>query len=96
ALAAYTESLHLARRIHTDYGDTPQSLGDLSIYLNNIGRIQQQRDQLDDALAAYTESLHLARRIHTDYGDTPQSLRDLSISLNNVAGIQQQRDQPPI
>ncbi|MGH3869872.1 MAG: hypothetical protein ACRDQ4_27985, partial [Pseudonocardiaceae bacterium] len=48
ALTTYTESLHLAQRIHTTYGDTPQSLRDLSISLNKVAGIQQQRGQLDD------------------------------------------------
>ncbi|MGH3792703.1 MAG: hypothetical protein ACRDQ9_18295, partial [Pseudonocardiaceae bacterium] len=80
-------------RILTTYGETPQSLRDLSISQNKIAGIQKERGQLDDALAAYTESLHLSRRILTTYGETPQSLRDLSISQNKIAGIQKERGQ---
>ncbi|MGH3974444.1 MAG: hypothetical protein ACRDS9_14110, partial [Pseudonocardiaceae bacterium] len=45
ALTAYTESLTLSRRILTDYGDTPQSLRDLSISLDNVAGIQQQQEE---------------------------------------------------
>lgn len=41
ALTAYTEALHLVRRIHTSYDDTPQSLRDHSLSLDNVTRIQQ-------------------------------------------------------
>ncbi|MGH9216081.1 MAG: hypothetical protein ACRDZS_07485, partial [Acidimicrobiales bacterium] len=77
AAAALVE---LRRGLVERYPDSPTALRDLSISLDKVAGIQQQRGQLDDALTAYTESLTLSRRILTDYGDTPQSLRDLSIS----------------
>ncbi len=89
--AAALAKLH--RELVERYPDSPTALRDLSVSLDNVAGIQQERGQLDDALTAYTESLTLSRRIHTTYGDTPQALRDLSISLNKVAGIQQQRGQ---
>ncbi|MGH3998964.1 MAG: hypothetical protein ACRDTJ_16090 [Pseudonocardiaceae bacterium] len=85
--------VELRRELVERYPDSPTALRDLSISLDKVAGIQQERGQLDDALTAYTESLTLSRRILTDYGDTPQSLRDLSVSLNNVAGIQQQREE---
>ncbi|MGH3800906.1 MAG: hypothetical protein ACRDTD_12350 [Pseudonocardiaceae bacterium] len=90
AAAALVE---LRRELVERYPDSPTALRDLSISLNKVAGIQQERGQLDDALTAYTESLTLRRRILTDYGETPQSLRDLSISLNKVAGIQQQQEE---
>jgi hypothetical protein len=92
ALDAATALVELHRELVRRSPDSPTTLRDLSISLNKVAGIQQERGQLDDALTAYTESLTLSRRIRTDYGDTPQSLRDLSISLDNVAGIQQQLD----
>ena len=93
ALDAAAALVELRRELVERYPDSPTALRDLSVSLDKVAGIQQQRGQLDDALTAYTESLTLSRRIHTTYGDTPQSLRDLSVSLNNVAGIQQQRGQ---
>ncbi|MGH3897934.1 MAG: hypothetical protein ACRDTA_06690 [Pseudonocardiaceae bacterium] len=93
ALDAAAALVELHRELVERYPDSPTALRDLSVSLNEVAGIQQERGQLDDALTAYTESLTLRRRILTTYGDTPQSLRDLSISLDNVAGIQQQRGQ---
>ena len=93
ALDAATALVELRRELVRRSPDSPTALRDLSISLDNVAGIQEQRGQLDDALTAYTESLDLRRRIRTDYGDTPQSLRDLTVSLDNVAGIQKQRGQ---
>ncbi len=91
ALDAAAALVELRRELVRRHPDSPTALRDLSVSLDNVAGIQQQRGQLDDALTAYTESLNLRRRILTSYGDTPQALRDLSVSLNNVASIQQQR-----
>ena len=93
ALDAATALVDVHRELLRRHPDTPESLRDLSISLNNVAGIQQRRGQLDEALDAYTESLTLSRRIRTTYGDTPESLRDLSVSLDKVAGIQQRRGQ---
>jgi tetratricopeptide (TPR) repeat protein len=93
ALDAAAALVDLHRELVRRSPDSPTTLRDLSVSLNKVAGIQQERGQLDDALTAYTESLTLRRRILTTYGDTPQSLRDLSVSLNKVAGIQQERGQ---
>jgi tetratricopeptide (TPR) repeat protein len=93
ALDAATALVELHRELVRRSPDSPTTLRDLSVSLDKVAGIQQERGQLDDALTAYTESLTLSRRILTTYGETPQSLRDLSISLNKVAGIQQERGQ---
>ncbi|MGI9063618.1 MAG: hypothetical protein ACR2FQ_07425 [Pseudonocardiaceae bacterium] len=93
ALDAATALVDVHRELLRRHPDTPESLRDLSVSLDKVAGIQQQRGQLDEALAAYTESLTLARRIRETYGDTPQSLSNLSVSLDNVGGIQQQRGQ---
>ncbi|MGH3916014.1 MAG: tetratricopeptide repeat protein [Pseudonocardiaceae bacterium] len=93
ALSATAALVELHRELVQRYPDSSAALRDLSVSLDKVAGIQQERGQLKEALAAYTESLDLRRRIHTSYGDTPQALRDLSISLNKVAGIQEQRGQ---
>ena len=69
-------------------GDTPQALRDLSVSLNNVGRVESDLGQLEAARAAYRESLELSRRLREALGDTPQALRDLSVSLNNVGRVE--------
>ncbi|WP_408652717.1 tetratricopeptide repeat protein, partial [Jatrophihabitans sp.] len=91
ALAAFTESLELRRRLAEQYGSTPQALRDLSVSLNNVGGMHEQQGNLDAALAAFTESLDLSRRLAEQHGSTAQALRDLSVVLNRVGGVQ--RDQ---
>ena len=68
-----------------DYGETPQSLRDLSIGLGRIGGVQHEAGELAAATEAYEEALVLDRRLADDYGETPQSLRDLSIGLGRIA-----------
>jgi tetratricopeptide (TPR) repeat protein len=93
ALDAATALVELRRELVQRSPDSPTALRDLSVSLNNVGGIQKERGQLEDALNAYTESLDLRQRILTNYGETPQSLRDLSVSLDNVGGIQKERRQ---
>ncbi|MGH3719321.1 MAG: hypothetical protein ACRDRI_10895, partial [Pseudonocardiaceae bacterium] len=69
ALEAATALVELHRELVRRSPDSPPTLRDLSVSLDKVAGIQQQRGQLDDALTAYTESLHLSRRIHTTYGD---------------------------
>jgi tetratricopeptide (TPR) repeat protein len=85
--------LALARSVRDRDPDSPDALRGLSVSLDKVADIEEQRGQLDDALTNYTESLNLARQLLAHYGDTPQTLRDLSVSLNNVANIHRQRGQ---
>jgi len=65
--------------------NTPESLRDLSVSLNNVGRAAATRGDHDAAAEAYRESLDVARQL-ADRLKTPESLRDLSVSLDNVGG----------
>ena len=65
-------------------GETPESLRDLSVSLDNAGDIARAFGELDDARRLYEESLEISRKIIERFGETPESLRDLSVSLNNV------------
>ncbi|MGH8898999.1 MAG: hypothetical protein ACRDZ4_18735, partial [Egibacteraceae bacterium] len=78
---ARERELALWRLMVERFGETPESLRDLSVSLDNVATVNRLRGQLDAALDAYTESLALARRIRDHYGETPESLRDLSVSL---------------
>ncbi|ALQ50317.1 tetratricopeptide repeat protein [Nitrosomonas ureae] len=81
----------LARHLNKADGETPQSLRDLSISLDNVGNVARERGDLKDAQVYYAESLALSRQLLQQLGETPQSLRDLSISLDNVGNVARER-----
>ena len=88
AAAAATESLGVRRGL-VDVLGTPESRRDLSVSLNNVGRVAEARGDWGAAGRAYEESLDLARDLADSLG-TPESLRDLVISLSNLAGVVEQ------
>ncbi len=87
AQLAADDMLKIARQ----RGETPESLHDLSVSLDNVSRVAQQQGRWGDAQAAYDESLQLSRRLASLLGETPESLRDLSVSLNNVGRVAEQQ-----
>ena len=88
AAAAATESLGVRRGL-VDVLGTPESRRDLSVSLDNVGRVAEARGDWGAAGRAYEESLDLARDLADSLG-TPESLRDLVISLSNLAGVVEQ------
>ena len=85
AAAAATESLGVRRGL-VDVLGTPESRRDLSVSLDNVGRVARARGDWGAAGRAYEESLDLARELADSLG-TPESLHDLVISLGNLAGV---------
>ncbi len=73
--------------------DTPESLRDLSVSLDNVGQVGQQQGRWGDAQSAYEESLGIRRRLCAMLGDTPESLRDLAIANQNLALLYAAQDQ---
>ena len=88
AAAPATESLGVRRGL-VDVLGTPESRRDLSVSLNNVGRVAEARGDWGAAGRAYEESLDLARDLADSLG-TPESLRDLVVSLGNLAGVVEQ------
>jgi tetratricopeptide (TPR) repeat protein len=84
----HRESLELCRQLREAVGDTPQALRDLSVSLDNVGRVEHDFGNLEGARSAYREGLELRRQLREAVGDTPQALRDLSISLENVGRVE--------
>ena len=76
--------LTLARKLADD---TTGALRDLSVSLNNLGRVHQTLGQLDQARDAYQEALQLRRQRLQNLGETPEALRDLSVSLDNLGNV---------
>ena len=85
AAAAVKESLGVRRGL-VDVLGTPESRRDLSVSLDNVGRVARARGDWDAAEAAYGESLGIARKLADSLG-TPESLHDLVISLGNLADV---------
>ncbi|MGI8536865.1 MAG: tetratricopeptide repeat protein [Mycobacteriales bacterium] len=82
-------------RLHRDAvartPDSPESLRDLSVALENVGRVRGRQGDLDGALGVFSESLALRRRVAESYGVTPQALRDLSVALDNVGRVRERQ-----
>ena len=89
AAAAATESLGIRRGL-VDVLGTPESRRDLSVSLNNAGRVARARGDWGAAGPAYEESLEISRMLVNLLG-TPDSQRDLSVSLNNVGWVAEAR-----
>ena len=89
AAAAVKESLGVRRGL-VDVLGTPESRRDLSVSLDNVGRVAEIRGDWGVAGRAYEESLGVARGL-VDVLGTPESRRDLSVSLNNVGRVAQAR-----
>ena len=86
---AARELERLARGLEESLG-TPEARRDLSVSLDNVGRVARERGEWDVAEAAYRESLEILRGLEDSLG-TPQSRRDLSVALNNVGRVAEAR-----
>ena len=89
AAAAATESLGVRRGL-VDVLGTPESRRDLSVSLNNVGRVAEARGDWVAAGRAYEESLGVRRGL-VDVLGTPESRRDLSVSLDTVGRVAEAR-----
>ena len=89
AAAAVKESLGVRRGL-VDVLGTLESRRDLSVSLNNVGRVAQARGDWRAAGRAYEESLGIRRSLARSLG-TLGSRRDLSVSLDNVGRVARAR-----
>ena len=89
AAEAARDSLRVARELVELLG-TPESRRDLSVSLDNVGRVAERRGDLGEAADCFQESLG-ARRELVELLGTPESRRDLSVSLNNVGSVAELR-----
>ena len=86
---AARELERLARGLVESLG-TPQARRDLSVALDNVGRVSEALGEWDAAEAAYRESMEIRRGLEESLG-TPQARRDLSVSLDNVGQVAEAR-----
>ena len=89
ASAAAEESLGIRRGL-VDVLGTPESRRDLSVSLNNAGRVAEGRGDWGAAGRAYEESLGIRRGLARSLG-TLGSRQDLSVSLDNVGRVARAR-----
>jgi tetratricopeptide (TPR) repeat protein len=81
--------LKIAQRHMIREEETPETIRDLSIALDNVGDVAQALGRWAEAEAAYRESLTLVRRQWERLGETPETIRDWSIALDNVGNVAQ-------
>ena len=87
ALDAATALVDVHRELLRRHPDTPESLRDLSISLDNVAGIQQRRGQLDEALDAYTEALRWYSLLDERYGPPYANPDELAALRDAVASI---------
>ena len=85
AAEAARDSLGVARELVELLG-TPESRRDLSVSLNNVGRVAELRGDLGEAADCFQESLGVARELADEQG-TLQALKDLLTVLAHRARI---------
>ena len=90
---AARELERLARGLEESLG-TPEARRDLSVALDNVGRVSEARGEWDAAEAAYRESMEVRRGLAMGLArglGTPQARRDLSVALDNVGRVAEVR-----
>jgi hypothetical protein len=72
AQAAYGESLKIRRDLVARYGATPESLRDLSVFLERVGDTAGWLGNLEAAQAAHGERVAILRRLTHAFPDTDE------------------------
>ena len=85
ALAAYQESLDIARKLAAQDPGNAQAQRDVSVSMDSLGDVKLREGDQAGALAAYQESLDIARKLAAQDPGNAQAQRDLSVSLNDSA-----------
>jgi tetratricopeptide (TPR) repeat protein len=81
------------RRLAANGAEPSEALRDVSVSLDNVGRVAQAQGQWQEAEQVYRESLEISRELLKRLGGTPEALRDVSVSLNNVGRVAQVQGQ---
>jgi hypothetical protein len=80
-------SLEIARRLAAEDRESAQARRDVSVSLDNVGRVALAGGDLAGARAAYTESLEMRRRLAAEDRESAQARRDVSVSLWRLAEL---------
>jgi tetratricopeptide (TPR) repeat protein len=87
AETTYRESLALRRQQRERLGNTPETVRDLSIALDNVGRVAEALGQRAEARAFYQEALILCRRLDLAFPDNTEhqkSIQNLESKLKEA------------
>ena len=91
ALECLEESLVIRRRLLDAYGETPQSLRDLSIILERLGGVRRAAGNLDAAVSDYEEALALRRKaVIQDGQPRRRALQELLATVRTLEDIAEQ------
>jgi len=90
ALGVYERMTGVARRLLSEYGESPERLRDVSVSLDRVGDVRRELGDLTGAGESYAESLEVSRRLLSEYGESPERLRDVSVSLNKVGDVRRE------
>ena len=88
ALSSYVRGLKIRERIVSEFGESPESLRDLSVSLEKVADVENALGRRDSALSSYVRGLKIRERIVSEFGESPESLRDLTASLHRVADVE--------
>jgi tetratricopeptide (TPR) repeat protein len=67
--------------------EDPAPLRDLSVLLDDVGRVAEAQGNWSEAETVYRESLAIRRQLLERLGGSPEALRDVSVSLDNVGRV---------
>ena len=87
ALAAFRESLQLARRLAESDPSNTDWQRDLSVSQNKVGDVMGSQGDLSGALAAYQDGLQLSERLAESDPSNTLWQRDLFVSHNKVGDV---------
>jgi tetratricopeptide (TPR) repeat protein len=87
ALAAYQESLDIARELAAQDAGNAQAQRDVSVGLNKVGDVKLQGGDRAGALAAYQESLDIFRKLAAQDPGNVLAQADLVISLYKMSTV---------
>ena len=87
ALAAYRESLAIARKIAAADPDNIMRQPDIEIALQKIAGIRLAAGDRDGALAAYEEALEIARRMAEAFPDKAVWQQDVAETRDTIEGL---------
>ena len=91
ALAAYQESLDIARKLAAADPGSAQAQRDVSVSLGKIGDVKLRSGDGPGALAAYQESLDIDRKLAAANPGNAEAQRDLLDSLAKVRQVSGRR-----
>jgi tetratricopeptide (TPR) repeat protein len=86
AMAVARNACDIAQSRVVDHGP-PEALRDLSVSLDNVGKVAHAQGDWALAERVYRDSLEISRQLIDRLGGTPDALRDLSVSLDNVGEV---------